>query len=98
MNYKESWFDLKNWIENGIGHLSNLSQEASTKERIRLLSKKEGFQVILQYMLESERMYKLNEDQLDQKLKQMTNEQFIEFFNQIDDKKTVESLLKAFEN
>ena len=98
MNYKDSWFDLKNWIENSIGHLLDLSQDASSKERVRLLSKREGFQVILQYMLESERTYKLNEDELDQKLKQMTNEQFIEFFSQIDDKKTVESLLKTFEN
>ena len=98
MNYKDSWFYLKNWIENSIGHLLDLSQDASSKERVRLLSKREGFQVILQYMLESERTYKLNEDELDQKLKQMTNEQFIEFFSQIDDKKTVESLLKTFEN
>ena len=98
MNYKDSWFDLKNWIENSIGHLLDLSQDASTKERVRLLSKREGFQVILQYMLESERIYNLEKSILDQKLQQMTNEQFIEFFSQIDDKKTVESLLKTFEN
>lgn len=98
MDYKESWFDLKNWIENGIGHLLNLSQDASAKERIRLLSKKEGFEVILQYMLESERVYNLEKNMIDQKLQEMTNDQFIEMFNQIDDKKTVESLLENFKN
>ena len=98
MNYKDSWFDLKNWIENSIGHLSDLSQDASAKERIRLLSKREGFKVILQYMLESEKIYNLEKSILDQKLQKMTNEQFVEFFNQMDDKKTVESLLKTFEN
>ena len=50
MEYKDSWFDLKNWIENGIGNLLFLSEDASAKERVRLLSKREGFQTILQYM------------------------------------------------
>jgi len=97
MNYKDSWFDLKNWIENSIGHLLDLSQDASTKERVRLLSKREGFQVILQYMLESERVYNSEKNTLEQKLQEMTKDQFVEIFNQMDDKKTVESLLKAFE-
>lgn len=97
MEYKDSWFDLKNWIENGIGNLLFLSEDASAKERVRLLSKREGFQTILQYMLESERVYNSEKDIIDQKLQEMTNDQFIEMFSQIDDKKTVESLLKTFE-
>jgi hypothetical protein len=68
MDYKMSWYELKGWIETSVSYLTTLMDETKGKEFDRLKSKREGFIVIYQYMLESEKMYKNKEDELDGKI------------------------------
>lgn len=105
MDYKLSWYELKKWIETSISHLTILMNEMSEKEHSRLKSKREGFMVIYQYMLESEKIYRNHEDELDgneedeldEKLQEMTANEMKEFFDQIDENRIIKNLLENFD-
>jgi hypothetical protein len=97
MDYKMSWYELKGWIETSVSHLTVLMDGTEGKEYDRLKSKREGFIVMYQYMLESEKMYKNEQDELDEKIQEMTTDELNEFFEQVDEQKIVGNLLKAFE-
>lgn len=78
MDYKMSWDELKGFIETSVSHLTTLMDETKGKENARLKSKREGFIVLYQHMLDSEKIYKNEEDELgkedelNEKIKEMS--------------------------
>lgn len=64
MDYEEAWKETKKFIEGGIDYMNlqiEIQIEMSSNGTIeckRLMSKREGFEVIKQYMHNSEKIYK----------------------------------------